>query len=129
GFFFVGGSALGLERGDSIVPLPDVSSFHVALVLPPFTSRTPEVFRLWDERKAQRDGAEETPFLEGGPSDPSSGPSAGSLHNYLQELVVSRQPQVLEYLELLRRHGAKGAALSGSGPSVYGLFESAEEIA
>ena len=129
GFFLVGGSALGLERGDSIVPLPDASGFRIALILSPFTSATPEVFRLWDERKAARGGEEKARFVEGGPSDPSSGPSAESIHNDLQELVVSRQPQLAECLEILRRHGARGAALSGSGPSVYGLFETSEEVA
>jgi 4-diphosphocytidyl-2-C-methyl-D-erythritol kinase len=129
-FFLVGGSALGLGRGDTIVPLKDVSDFHVALVLPPFDSRTPEVFRLWDETLAARGGTSEgrPRFTEGSAADPASGPSAASVHNDLEELIVSRHPQLAEYLEVLRRHGARGAALSGSGPSVYGLFETREEV-
>jgi 4-diphosphocytidyl-2-C-methyl-D-erythritol kinase len=55
---------------------------------------------------------------------------AALLDNDLQPAAVSLEPSIEPALELLRRSGARGALVSGSGPTVFGLFpdlESAEQ--
>jgi len=126
-FFLVGGSALGLGRGDEIVPLHDSHPFHLAVVLPPLTCSTREIFQLWDERHLPSLAAPETRFSGDSDGDPVEEPSGRSVRNDLQDLVVDRHPELARYLDWLLRHGAAAAALSGSGPSLYGLFGSRAE--
>lgn len=45
------------------------------------------------------------------------------LHNDLEEVVKERLPDILEIKKKLISLGSKGVAMSGSGSSVYGIFE------
>ncbi|MBI2980782.1 MAG: hypothetical protein HYY44_00475 [Deltaproteobacteria bacterium] len=47
------------------------------------------------------------------------------LENDLEEVVISRYPVLAEVKETLVKAGALGALMSGSGGTVFGLFESA----
>jgi 4-diphosphocytidyl-2-C-methyl-D-erythritol kinase len=50
-------------------------------------------------------------------------PAAGELlHNDLQRAAVSLRPEIAETLRLLRARGADPVMVSGSGPTVLGLF-------
>ena len=124
GFFLVGGSALGVGRGDEIMGLPDCRDFRIALLLAPFASSTAEVYRLWDEarlagRPAVGVGSEGRPE-----ADPLEEPSVHTVQNDLEEIVVAQHPLLRKLKDALLRNGAFAAALSGSGPSLYGLFPS-----
>ncbi|MEE8400357.1 MAG: 4-(cytidine 5'-diphospho)-2-C-methyl-D-erythritol kinase [Desulfobacterales bacterium] len=44
------------------------------------------------------------------------------LYNDLESVTVSKYPAILSVKEVLLRHGAKGALMSGSGPTVFGIF-------
>ena len=51
---------------------------------------------------------------------------ADALHNDLQDAALSLRPALAQTLERVRGAGALGAMVSGSGPTVFGIFESAE---
>jgi 4-diphosphocytidyl-2C-methyl-D-erythritol kinase len=44
------------------------------------------------------------------------------IHNDLQDVVERRVPEVLHWKNRLLTLGAEGAYVSGSGPSVFGVF-------
>lgn len=48
------------------------------------------------------------------------------LANDLEAVTIGRYPVIREIKELLLREGAAGALMSGSGPTVFGVFESDE---
>ena len=48
-FFLVGGTALGLGRGDDIYPLADMPKVYVVLIRPGFGVSTVEAYRWYDE--------------------------------------------------------------------------------
>ncbi len=124
-FFLVGGCALGSGRGDLIAPLDDLPEFRLALVLPGFPSSTAEAFRLWDARAAS--GGDGAPA--DGPREASAGDlSTAALRNDFEEVLFARFPVLSEYRDRLMRLGATAAALSGSGPSLYGIFGSEETL-
>ena len=57
---------------------------------------------------------------------------AAALANDLQAAALSLRPELEATLRALLDHGARGALVSGSGPTVFGVFEdvaSAEEAA
>jgi 4-diphosphocytidyl-2-C-methyl-D-erythritol kinase len=51
---------------------------------------------------------------------------AAALENDLEPAALSLRPELAATLERIRAAGAAGAAVSGSGPTCFGLFEAAE---
>jgi 4-diphosphocytidyl-2-C-methyl-D-erythritol kinase len=106
-FFLVGGTALGLDRGDEICAQVDGPRSWVVLVLPGFGIPTSEAFEWYDA-----DAAEQTLPL----------PRADDPGNDLEAPVVRRHPEIGEILATLRGLGAARASMSGSGSAAFGLF-------
>ena len=46
--FLIGGSVLGVGRGEEVYPLPDLPQTHCVLALPEVGVSTPQAFRDWD---------------------------------------------------------------------------------
>ena len=57
------------------------------------------------------------------------GQIAGLLGNTFEDLVFGRYPEVRRIKEDMIRMGAAGALMTGSGPTVFGLFEDDESLA
>jgi 4-diphosphocytidyl-2-C-methyl-D-erythritol kinase len=117
-FFFCGGTALGLGRGEDLYPLPDMPRHLVVIVTSPHGISTADAYRWLDDddevrpRAARPAGSVEV----GWPSGPLA------VRNDLQAPVVRRHPSIGHALAALRRHGAAVAAMTGSGSAVFGLF-------
>ena len=47
--FLIGGTVLGLGRGERVHPLPDLPTLHLVVVTPPVGVSTPKAFSRWDE--------------------------------------------------------------------------------
>ncbi len=54
-------------------------------------------------------------------------PALNDLFNRFEEVVPSEQPYVARLKEQMYANGAKKAMMSGSGPSVFGIFASRED--
>jgi 4-diphosphocytidyl-2-C-methyl-D-erythritol kinase len=106
-FFFEGGTALGLERGDVLFPLIDQRRWWVVIARPAFGVSTKDAFAWWDDESA---------------------PTA-SAANDLQPIVAARHPEIARLATRLRRAGAAEPAMSGSGSAVFGLFETERSAA
>ena len=120
-FFLVGGTALGLGRGDDIYPLADMPKVYVVLIRPGFGVSTVEAYRWYDEevrRPRKAPGARKVP--------PTWPPWASSLRNELEPPVVGHHPTIGRIRQMLLDAGAVTAAMSGSGSAVFGLFERAD---
>lgn len=114
--------AVGRQRGDEIEKLESAMDICHILVNPPFEVSTKEVynnisaFALTKKRGVDRMF---TAFLKDGDMEGL----AENLHNDLQTLVLRDFPVLEKVLSELRDEGAKGTLLSGSGPTVFGIFE------
>jgi len=53
--FLIGGAVLGLDRGQSVFPMPDLESTPCVVAIPSVGVSTPQAFRDWDAL-CQRDG-------------------------------------------------------------------------
>lgn len=51
--FLIGGTALGLDRGQQVSPLPDLAPLWCVLAIPEVRVSTPQAFRDWDALCAQ----------------------------------------------------------------------------
>ena len=123
-FFLEGGAALGVERGDGLLPLADLPRLWVVLVVPNFGVSTEEAY-AWFDRNV---GSSARPVQSGGGRVPerrarrSLSLPVPELGNDLQAPVVERHPKIGRIVHGLERRGASYAAMSGSGSAVFGLF-------
>lgn len=123
-FFLVGGTALGVDRGDRIEPMPDGPPRDVVLVFPAFGVSTPEAFRWFDQDAdpAFETRARTTDVGAGRSSAAVRGDQAFDVFNELQAPVARRHPEIDDACRALLEAGADAAAMTGSGSTVFGLF-------
>ena len=122
-FFFTGGAALGLDRGDDIHPLPDLPSFDVLLAFPPFDVSTADAYGWLDEDRGRAGGLGPAASVLPAQYVPGCSwpPASCEVVNDFETVVSRRHPQIAEIVAALRAAGA-AAAMTGSGSAVFGLF-------
>src|SRR5262245_28064023 len=118
-FFLSGGTALGLGRGDEIYPLADLPRHWVVLLVPGFGVASVDAYSWYDERDAGRG-----PMVREAQYVPGPWPSrAAQMINDLEAPIARHHPEIEQMKTALRRAGALAAAMSGSGSTVFGLFQ------
>jgi 4-diphosphocytidyl-2-C-methyl-D-erythritol kinase len=119
-FFLVGGTALGLGRGDDIYPLADLPGVHVVIIRPGFGVSTVEAYGWYDRERRPRRTSRPPPSRP----LPVGWPAwATGLRNDLEPAVTGHHPTIARIRQSLLDAGAVVAAMSGSGSAVFGLFE------
>lgn len=140
----LGGTVLGLGRGEEVYPLADLGRWHCVVVLPGGEVShiaTPEAFARWDgARRLTARQASDTimefcsllpQVLPAFRSDERNrGPKGprvqAGLENDFQPEVFSLSPDFPRIHHQLRRSQALWVSLTGSGAAQYGLFRQAE---
>src|SRR5205823_1605178 len=61
--FLVGGSVLGVGRGEEVYPLPDLAAMACVIALPEIAVSTPKAFAEWDRLIASRMSEKQVPRL------------------------------------------------------------------
>lgn len=120
--------------GERVEPVEGVPALHLVLANPGIPLSTAEVYRAADALGGELTGPAGGPTMpplsalrEAGadPADPS-GPGAGELEawvrNDLEPAALRLCPPIGRLRERLRQAGARAVGLSGSGPTLYGLF-------
>jgi 4-diphosphocytidyl-2-C-methyl-D-erythritol kinase len=117
-YFMVGGTSLGLGRGDDIYPLADLPPVHVVILRPGFGVSSADAYKWFDE-ETRRAPKEPAPRVV-----PPGWPAwSTTLRNDLEIPVVRHHPAIGRIRQSLVDAGATFAAMSGSGSAVFGLFE------
>ncbi len=116
--------------GEGVRPLGDPSPFGLVLVPSAHALPTPEVYAEFDRLALGRDH-DELDRLSGqvpGAARDSSLLAERLLHNDLEAPARSLCPPIGDALADVRASGAVRAMVSGSGPTVFGLFPGAEGV-
>ncbi len=125
-FFLSGGTALGLGRGDEVYPLADLPRHWIVLLVPGFGVSSADAYAWYDsERDLARGQSTRDPQHVPGPW-PSR---AAQMINDLEAPIARHHPEIDYMRTALRRAGALAAAMSGSGSTVFGLFQKRSEAA
>ena len=121
-FCVLGGTALAEGRGDRLTPLPPLPPCHIVICKPPFSVSTPQLFARVNVRKIVR-----RPDTAGALAALDEGDLAGvarRMYNVFEDVLEPRRyREVASVKAVLIDCGALGASMSGSGPSVFGLFD------
>ena len=117
-------TALGGERGDSLIQLPyELPPADVLLVVPKFAIPTADAYRWLDEDRGPDYGL--PPDLSPrGLKELRGWDFYADDENDFEPVIERRFPKIREYREALKSNGATVARMSGSGSTVFGIFES-----
>lgn len=116
-FFIHGGPAVATGIGEKIEAYHGLTSHPVVLVFPGFGVSTKMVYNNLNLGLTNCKKTVTCALLK------QQGFNAERhLCNDLESVTVRKYPAVLSVKEVLLRHGAKGALMSGSGPTVFGIF-------
>jgi 4-diphosphocytidyl-2-C-methyl-D-erythritol kinase len=119
-FFLRGGTALGLGRGELILPLPDLTPVFVTLARPAHGLSTADVYKRLPRRlTAEPDGSSMKRFAR---HLRRGGRVYSFVRNDLEPAAGALLPEVRTLVRALREGGALAATVSGSGSAVFGLF-------
>ena len=123
-----GGTVLAEGRGEILTPLPPLPHCHVVLCKPAFSISTPELFKALDGCRIRR--RPDTAGLIGALAAGDLPGVARRMYNVFEDVLPQRRYQeICAIKNSLIQHGALGASMSGTGPTVFGLFDRAEAAA
>lgn len=130
-FFLAKGPQVAEGIGEKLTPLQRLPLLYVLLINPGFSVATPQVYQWYDEEGGGGDKRGSSTQLTRDKLDDN--PAALSrwlkdfpLENDLEKVVLPRYPVLVQMKVMLSEAGALGTLMSGSGPTVFGLFETSE---
>lgn len=119
-YCLLGGTALSEGIGEILTPLPDVPSCKVLLVKPAIDISTKWVYTTLDWKSLTSH-----PDVDGMISDLNTRNLVGiskKMSNVLETVTIPAHPIIQNIKETLLELGADNSLMSGSGPTVFGLF-------
>lgn len=122
-FCIVGGTCLAQNIGDVVSPLEDIPECFFVLAKPQMGVSTKEAYESFDNASYIRKPKREKMLIAAanGDFDEMCRLSA----NVFEQVI--EVPERVEIKKIMRKHNAKLSLMSGSGPTVYGIFENKED--
>jgi len=126
-FFLIGGTCLGVGRGDEIYPLADINEEFLLLVNAGVAVPTRDVYaNLPPELTNARPVIKMPLSLEAAYAAIARPGATVPLINDLEKPVLARHPSLIRIKRRLKHAGARGVLMSGSGSTIFAIFDSAE---
>ena len=123
----LGQTALSEGIGEKLTTIDSPPQAHLVVAKPDINVSTPVVYRKLDSKESyvhpDIDG-----MLDAIRRQDLTG-MTDRLGNVLELVTIEDYPVISKIKELLLANGAMGALMSGSGPSVFGIFDSEEKAA
>jgi 4-diphosphocytidyl-2-C-methyl-D-erythritol kinase len=119
-FFLVGGTALGIGRGEEVYSIEQVACDNLVLANPGFAVSTPAAYSKLS-RLTRQEAVRIIPLTLLAAKGIRELPLAAG--NDLEEVVEAAYPEIAEVKRRLLSLGARGALMSGSGATVFGVFD------
>ena len=124
-FCLVGGTALSEGIGEKLTPLPAAAPCCVLLAKPDISVST-----KWVYENFCLNGLAGHPDIDGMVTAIKNRDLSGILNrmeNVLETVTIGEYPLINEIKQKMLSHGAEKALMSGSGPTVFGIFADEEK--
>ncbi|MBO7386617.1 MAG: 4-(cytidine 5'-diphospho)-2-C-methyl-D-erythritol kinase [Lachnospiraceae bacterium] len=115
-----GGTALAEGIGEKLTPLPEAPGATILIAKPDIAVSTKEVYTALNvkELKAHPDVDGMTKAIVRHDLDGV----IERMGNVLENVTIKKFPVIDDIKQLMKEHGAENAIMSGSGPTVFGIF-------
>ena len=126
-YCLAGGTMLSEGIGEILTPLPAPPAAHLVIAKPDINVSTAFVYG-----NLHADSLAWHPDIDGMVAALQKGDLdgiTGRLGNVLETVTVKAHPVIEQIKELLRKQGVENALMSGSGPTVFGIFKEKETAA
>ncbi|MBQ8141423.1 MAG: 4-(cytidine 5'-diphospho)-2-C-methyl-D-erythritol kinase [Clostridia bacterium] len=125
-FCIEGGTKYADRFGDVLHPFADMPACYIVVACGKEGVSTPWAYAMLDERYNDFRGGAYTPrsadTLERAVESGDVVLTCRNLYNIFESVIEPKRPEVTRIKSLLISFGADGAMMSGSGPSVFGIF-------
>lgn len=124
-YCIMGGTALAEGIGEKLSPLPTPPECILLIAKPDINVSTKYVYEHLDE-----EGVEKHPDIDGMTEALARKDLQGiveRLGNVLENVTVKKHPIIAEIKDCMLEYGAMGSLMSGSGPTVFGIFDKRED--
>lgn len=118
------GTVLAEGIGEILTPLPAMPKCHVLIAKPPISVSTKLVYEKLDSHEIT-----EHPDIDGildGLKSKNLKKIASCMGNVLEKVTIEEYPVIEEIKNVMKENGALNAMMSGSGPTVFGIYEEKE---
>ena len=123
-YCILGGTALAEGIGEKLTPLPPIPACRILIAKPDAGVSTKYVYEHLDltvlNRHPDIDGM--TAAIRGG----DLAGITGRMENVLETVTIPAHPVIADIKEQMLRLGAENSLMSGSGPTVFGVFRNPE---
>ncbi len=124
-FCLMGGCALSQGIGEVLTPIVPLKGAYLVVAKPNFDVSTKWVYENLDLAKVTK--RPKTQAVISAISEGDLTALAENTANVLETVTEKEYPVISEYKSLLREKGAVLSLMSGSGPTVFGIFEAREK--
>lgn len=124
-YCILGGTAIARGIGEILTPLPTPPECHVIIAKPPVSVSTAFVYGNIRPDKIERRPDIETMVSAIKTQDLYK--LAESLYNVMEDITVPQYPIIQEIKTVMLDNGALNSIMSGSGPTVFGLYDDIEK--
>ncbi|MFV0401416.1 MAG: 4-(cytidine 5'-diphospho)-2-C-methyl-D-erythritol kinase [Oscillospiraceae bacterium] len=120
-FCVLGGTALARGIGEKLMPLKPLPGCHIVIAKPAEGISTREAFYDYDRLGNKATPQDGTALLKAITASDLTG-LGSAVYNTLEQIIPGNTTETIK--AVMGENGAVGAALSGSGSAVFGLFDS-----
>ncbi|MGE4485456.1 MAG: 4-(cytidine 5'-diphospho)-2-C-methyl-D-erythritol kinase [Oscillospiraceae bacterium] len=124
-FCISGGTSLAEGKGEILTSLPPLPDCFIVICKPQFSISTPELFS-----RIKCDAIKLRPDTDGILSALKDADFAGivrRLYNVFEDVLGQKRETIDVIKSVLYDHSSRGAAMSGTGSAVFGIFEKKED--
>ena len=115
-FFIFDHCAFATGIGDQLQTLSDIPQLNLVLINPAFPLSTKTVYENLNLALTKKKNNYSIPRFY------ALGDVIRELHNDLEAVSLQIHPELKDFKQLLLKEGALGALMSGSGPTLFGVF-------
>ena len=117
----LGGTAIARGIGEVLTPLPTPPQCHVIIAKPPISVSTAYVYgHIRPDEITKRPDIEQMTLAI---KEQDLNKLSDLLYNVMEEVTVSEYPVIEKLKSIMLENGALNSIMSGSGPTVFGLFD------